>query len=120
MAYMGTRWGAPPPPPAKKIEYATKDRVDALADTVNRLVDCANSAQTREVKLVQKVGNMENDLEWLLKQYNHGAGSVADRLNKVESLAQYLYENERMRAVSGKKRLRVTVRAGNQEVRIKR
>lgn len=119
MAYMGTRWGGVSSP-VTRIEYATKDRVDALADTVNRLVEYVNSAQTREVKLVQKVSNIEDRLEWLTSEYNYGAGSVADRLNKVESLAQYLYENERMRAASGKKRLRVTVRAGNQEVRIKR
>ena len=119
MAYMGTRWGGVSSP-VTRIEYATKDRVDQLSDSVNRLIDVYNNAQTREVKLVQKVGNMEARLEWLSNEYNYGAGSVADRLNKVESLAQYLYENERMRAVSGKKRLGVTVRAGNQEVRIKR
>jgi hypothetical protein len=119
MAYMGTRWGGISSP-VTRVEYATKDRVDQLADTVNRLVDLSNDAQTREVKLVQKVGNMEARLEWLTNEYNYGAGSVADRLNNVESLAEYLYERERIRAASGKKRLRVTVCAGNKEVRIKR
>lgn len=86
-----------------EVKAMTKEEYDELND--------------RLVELNTAVGRHNEDIEWLIDEYNDGYNKIIAKLNKIDDLTQYLLEKENARN-SIYKRRRVTVRAGNQVVEV--
>lgn len=116
MAYMGNRWGAPPPKPkstAKSIEYTEKKEFNNFADSVRhdlvKIVDFINK------EIEPEVNGMRTNLDEAIGRTDILARHVYELQHEVRELCE-----KEMRASASMKRRVVTVRAGGKEVRIER
>jgi BMFP domain-containing protein YqiC len=114
MAYMGNRWGAPPPKPkasVKSIEYTEKKEFDTFAHNVRhdlvKIVDFIN----KEVE--PDVNHIRTDLDETM----HRTDVLARHVYELQHEVRELREKESC-ASAAKRRLRVTVCAGKDKVQI--
>ena len=114
MAYMGNRWGAPPPKPkatVQRIEYAEQKEFETFANNVRhdlvKIVDFINT------EVEPEVNKMHADLDETM----HRTDVLARHVYELQHKVRELREKERC-APAAKRRLRVTVRAGKDKVQI--
>lgn len=116
MAYMGNRWGAPPPKPkntTKLITYTEKKEFDNFADSVRhdlvKIVDFINK------EIEPEINRMRTNLDEAMGRTDMFARHVYELQHDVRELC----EKENCASAPMKRRI-VTVRAGGKEVRIER
>ena len=98
------------------LKAVTQQDHEALKkDTQEQIVNI----NTKLNQMTGFVGHCRDDIDWLLQRYNSDGDSVIARLNELHAVTSYLYEKDQHNT-DGKRRLRVTICAGNQKVRIKR
>lgn len=114
MAYMGNRWGAPPPKPkvtVKPVEYAEKKELNDFEDRVRH--DFVKIVEFLNEEVQPEVNKMHADLDETMHRTDVLARHVYDLQHEVRELRE-----KEMCAPAVKRRLRVAVRAGKDKVQI--
>lgn len=107
--YTAPSYSKKPKVEAKPIQYAFKDEVDYLKETVKRHdLDIDQCLQEIEVK--------RNDCE----QMYQAIDMLKHKVQYVEQLANYLYDRMESAPSVAKRKRRVTICAGGQRVEVKK